>query len=35
MLTEEHNETDSSADLTDRGELYRPIIIIDLSMRVR
>ena len=35
MLTEEHSETDSSVDLTDPGELYCPIIIIDLSMRAR
>jgi TPR repeat protein len=35
MLTEEHSETDSSVDLTDPGELYRPIIMIDLSMRAR
>ena len=35
MLTEEHSETDSSVGLTDPGELYRPIIMIDLSMRAR
>ena len=35
MLTEEHSETDSSVDLTDPGELYRPIIMIDLSMHAR
>ena len=33
MLSEEHSEADSSVDLIDPGELYRPIIIIDLSMR--
>ena len=35
MLTEEHSETDPSVGLTDTGELYRPIIMIDLSMRAR
>jgi hypothetical protein len=35
MITEDYDLTNSSLELTDPGEVFRPIIIIDFAMRSR
>ena len=35
MITEDYDLTNSSLELTDPGEVFRPIIMIDLAMRSR